>query len=221
METPISSNTVYKDILDRIINLELEPGSKISENQISAEYNVSRSVIRNAFARLAQINFLKVYPQRGTYVNHINIDYIKTALIIRMAIEKEMLYRFMKAGDKDDTILKMEENMRQQEKFYYEKEYIDDFKALDEQFHEFIMLSCERGNVLDLIGEHLLHINRWRNVYIKSGVKISHLIDQHKKILEYIKLNDIDNAMKHMSEHIDTVHDILGVNEKYLHYFSK
>ena len=104
MEKPISSEEIYQDILNRIINLELEPGSKISENRIADEYGVSRSVIRNAFARLTQDMFLTVYPQRGTYVNYIDLDYIRTALLIRIAIEKEMLYRFMKKKDKSNII---------------------------------------------------------------------------------------------------------------------
>ena len=41
MEKPISSEEIYQDILNRIINLELEPGNKISENRIADEYGVS------------------------------------------------------------------------------------------------------------------------------------------------------------------------------------
>ena len=94
MEKMLSSDFIYSDILDRIISLKLSPGSKISENKICEDYNVSRSVIRHIFARLAQINFLTVYPQRGTYVNYIDLEYIRNALLIRLSIEKEILYRF-------------------------------------------------------------------------------------------------------------------------------
>ena len=46
---PITPNEIFEQILNRIIQLRLEPGQLISENQMSAEYGVSRSVIRIAF----------------------------------------------------------------------------------------------------------------------------------------------------------------------------
>ncbi len=219
MEKMLSSDFIYSDILDRIISLKLNPGSKISENKICEEYNVSRSVIRHIFARLAQINFLTVYPQRGTYVNYIDLEYIRNALLIRLSIEKEILYRFMQKEDKSDTITKMKENMRQQEKFYHENEYLMEFKELDEEFHNYIIMSVENNAILPLIDDHLLHISRWRNVYIKSGYKLSKLIDEHKSILEAIEANDTEGALRCMTNHIDTVSGIVSLDPEYISYF--
>ena len=219
MEKMLSSDFIYSDILDRIISLKLSPGSKISENKICEDYNVSRSVIRHIFAKLAQINFLTVYPQRGTYVNYIDLEYIRNALLIRLSIEKEILYRFMQKEDKSDTITKMEENMRQQEKFYHENEYLMEFKELDEEFHNYIIMSVENNAILPLINDHLLHISRWRNVYIKSGYKLSKLIDEHKSILEAIKANDTERALRCMTNHIDTVSGIASLDPEYISYF--
>ena len=202
MEKMLSSDFIYSDILDRIISLKLSPGSKISENKICEDYNVSRSVIRHIFARLAQINFLTVYPQRGTYVNYIDLEYIRNALLIRLSIEKEILYRF-----------------RQQEKFYHENEYLMEFKELDEEFHNYIIMSVENNAILPLINDHLLHISRWRNVYIKSGYKLSKLIDEHKSILEAIKANDTERALRCMTNHIDTVSGIASLDPEYISYF--
>ena len=219
MEKMLSSDFIYSDILDRIISLKLSPGSKISENKICEDYNVSRSVIRHIFARLAQINFLTVYPQRGTYVNYIDLEYIRNALLIRLSIEKEILYRFMQKEDKSDTITKMKENMRQQEKFYHENEYLMEFKELDEEFHNYIIMSVENNAILPLINDHLLHISRWRNVYIKSGYKLSKLIDEHKSILEAIEANDTERALRCMTNHIDTVSGIVSLDPEYISYF--
>ena len=219
MEKMLSSDFIYSDILDRIISLKLSPGSKISENKICVDYNVSRSVIRHIFARLAQINFLTVYPQRGTYVNYIDLEYIRNALLIRLSIEKEILYRFMQKEDKSDTITKMKENMRQQEKFYHENEYLMEFKELDEEFHNYIIMSVENNAILPLINDHLLHISRWRNVYIKSGYKLSKLIDEHKSILEAIEANDTERALRCMTNHIDTVSGIVSLDPEYISYF--
>ena len=205
MERPNTSEEIYKDLLSRIISLELEPGSMISENQICEDYHVSRSVIRNVFAKLSQANFLKVLPQRGTVINHIDLEYIQRALLLRLALEKEMLFRFMKNINRSDVIEKIEENIRLQERYYEEKDYNEEFKLLDEQFHNFLMSSSEFENVFALIEEHLLHISRWRNVYIKERVSVSDLIEEHKAILECIKRDDLRGAQEMMQKHIDNV----------------
>lgn len=220
MEKPISSEEIYQDILSRIISLELEPGSKISENMISDKYGVSRSVVRNAFARLMQDCFLTVYPQRGTYINYIDLDYIRTALLIRTSIEKEMLYRFMKKSDKSNVVAKMKENILKQEKFYSANEYLEEFRKLDEEFHEFIIVSVENKNILNLISQHLLHISRWRNLYIKKlGCTVSHLIDEHKLIVECMESGDLEKALDCMSRHIETVSSEMNIDSEFKHYF--
>lgn len=216
---PPSEEKIYLDILDRVINLELAPGSQISENMIADEYNVSRSVIRNVFTRLKQNEFLTVYPQRGTFVNKINTEYIRTALLLRTAIEKEMLYRLMQLEDKSATIDKMEKNLELQKKYCDYTEYIEGFKELDEAFHECIILSVENKNILSMISGHLLHISRWRNVYVLSGNTVCSLIKEHKLILQAIKENNLDLALASMSNHIHTVADIMEFKGEYADYF--
>ncbi len=219
MHDIISTEEIYNDILTKIISLEFIPGSMISENKICEEYNVSRSVIRNVFARLAQIDLINVYPQRGTYVNKIDLEYLKTALIIRVAIEKEMLYRFMKLEDKSEVIKKMEANISKQEKFRDEKIYVEDFKKLDEEFHKYIILGAENNNILSMIDVYLLHISRWRNIYVASGRKLSQLIDEHKNIFNAIKENNLLKALSCMSVHIHTVEGMVGFVEEHAAYF--
>lgn len=125
----------------------------------------------------------------------------------------------MKLEDKSDTIEKMNKNIEQQKKFYYEKEYIDEFKELDDEFHKYIILSTENKNILELLDEHLLHISRWRNVYIKSGHKVGDLIDEHIAILDAIVDGDESRAIDCMSNHIVTVNDVVNSLEVYKDYF--
>ena len=47
MESAISK--VYEDLLEKIVNLSLLPGEKISENKMSERYGVSRTVVRGAY----------------------------------------------------------------------------------------------------------------------------------------------------------------------------
>lgn len=216
----MNSYALYDDLLRRIIDLSLYPGMQLSENAVSAEYNVSRSVVRGAFARLVESNLLKVYPQRGTYVSLVNLNYIQKALFIRAAVEKEVLRRFM-AGPilKEDTIGKMELNLQKQRQFEGEKKYVENFRLLDEQFHNYILAGNDSEDILHLLDQHLLHIARWRNIYVDSGVYLATLVEQHEKILEAVKSNDLDAALLATDVHINTVHGMVVDDPEFTNFF--
>lgn len=220
MVTPPSAEYIYNDLVRRIVDLELAPGSKISENKIGEEYNVSRSVIRNVFARLSQAHFVEVYPQRGTFVTKINLEYIHNILIMRLAIEKEMLVRFMRLDNRGEIVQRLQENVKKQQSFGDHANYIGDFRKLDEEFHGIIMISVEKYNILSLMNEHLLHLNRWRNLCVSASNNITELIHEHEMILKGIETED-DKLINRMIEiHIETAFSTAGKwIEKYADYF--
>ena len=222
MNQPPSSEELYNDIVNKIISLELKPGEKISENKMCMEYNVSRSVIRNVFARLNQINLIEVFPQRGTFVNRIDLDYIHTVLVMRLAIEKEMITRFMQLEDKEKILKKLRENLDKQKKYKDMDTYIDEFKRLDEEFHEIIMYSVEKYNIMDLMNEHLIHISRWRKFSVNVEGRVHELVEEHERILEGMEKGDLDYTLKSITDHLETVSVIVNLLlVSYKDYLSK
>ena len=99
-----SINRVYDDLLERIVNLSLLPGEKISENKMSERYGVSRTVIRGAFHKLQQIDFLEIRPRSGTFITKIDFEYIRSAMLLRLALEKELMERII-ANPREKAVL--------------------------------------------------------------------------------------------------------------------
>lgn len=58
----------YNEIKRRIVELEYEPGEKLSEARLTTELGVGRSPVRTALARLRGEGWVFVSPQSGTYV---------------------------------------------------------------------------------------------------------------------------------------------------------
>ena len=52
---------------------------KISEKDISEEYNVSRTPVREVFIKLAQDDLLDIYPQRGSFISLIDMEHVEEA----------------------------------------------------------------------------------------------------------------------------------------------
>ncbi|SFC88385.1 GntR family transcriptional regulator [Clostridium uliginosum] len=222
---PISVEQVYRDIRKKILKLQLEPGQKISENQMCEEYGVSRSIIRNVFIRLNQLELLTIYPQRGTYVSLIDLNYIEDLLILRTAVEKEVLYEmFTKIKESKRLVLveELENNLELQEHCRSMQLYGKEFQKLDSAFHKIMIDSVKRYRLVKILENPMLHIARWRNFDVAFDNRLPELIDEHRAIENAIKENNLIKAQHAMETHLETISQIAGrAKEKYPQYFTK
>ena len=84
------------DVLKReILDLELKPGQSISENEICARFEVSRTPVRDALQRLQEQGFVHTVPYSGTYVTLLNLNNIRQMIYMRMAVESMVLRDFL------------------------------------------------------------------------------------------------------------------------------
>ncbi len=218
-----TAEEVYKSILKRIIRLELEPGQLISENQMCIDYGVSRSIIRNAFTKLAQLKFVEVRPQRGTYVTQIDLNYISDLLMLRTSVEKEVIYEMFTKLDESarlELVKKLEKNIEEEEKYIDEKTYSRRFGILDSEFHKTMIDSVNRYALVVILSDIMLHISRWRNFDVKFANRIHELVEEHKNIVKGIKSNDLYKAQECMAAHLETITDIYeSAIKQYPKYF--
>lgn len=205
---PNTSDEIFEQMLNRIIQLRLEPGQLISENQMSAEYGVSRSVIRTVFTRLKQLDFIEIYPQRGTYVSLMDLSHIADLLTLRTAVEKEVLYEiFTELGEaeRSQMLKRLEANLKEQEKYRDESDYFGRFPDLDAEFHKIMIDSVGRSAMMRMLDSLMLHLARWRNFDVAFDNRVPQLIEEHKKIFEAIAEGNIQKAQECMGRHLETI----------------
>lgn len=220
---PATVEEVYQNMCDRIVSLQLEPGLKISENQICEDYGVSRSVIRTVFTRLNQRKLIEVYPQRGTYISKINLEFIADLLFLRTAIEKEVLYQIFDMMDlrqRHELTKQLRDNLERQVSYINSTTYEPEFKKLDSDFHKIMIDSVHRYNLMELLEEQMIHITRWRNFDVVFDHRVPELIMQHTAIYQAICDNDLTRASRAMSDHLETISQIHDrAKAKYPQYF--
>ena len=78
---------VFDTLKKEILKLELKPGQAISENEICARFDVSRTPVREALRRLQEQGFVRTVPYSGTYVTLLNLDDIRQMIYMRIAVE--------------------------------------------------------------------------------------------------------------------------------------
>lgn len=198
----LSTTEILDDLCDKIRRLELEPGSKISENEMAAIYNVSRSSIRTVFSKLEQMFLILRYPQIGTFISPFDLPHIKNALYIRNLVEMDAVNDIIHMKAKESVISSLQSNISQQEMLRDTKDYEAEFKKIDTEFHKIILESVGKAELMDIIKDSNIHIDRWKNFDIWYRQKIKLLIEEHTQILESIKSSDPIMAKKVMNKHL-------------------
>ena len=74
-------------IEEAIVSGELEPGTVLRQEQLSEQFNVSRTPVREALRRLAALGLVSFVPNRGVRVRTISRDDLHEAFMVRAELE--------------------------------------------------------------------------------------------------------------------------------------
>jgi len=77
----------YREIKRRIVNLEYQPGEKLSEARLVAELPFGRSPIRSALGQLRSEGWIDVSPQSGSFVKALTDRDIRDITALRVMLE--------------------------------------------------------------------------------------------------------------------------------------
>src|SRR4051794_43530 len=78
----------YRLIEEQIVTLRLRPGDVLSEQMLSASFDIGRTPIREALQRLAREGLITILPRKGILVSDINPRSQLLVLEVRREIER-------------------------------------------------------------------------------------------------------------------------------------
>ena len=153
---------IYGFIRDAIVSMELLPGQMISETALADQFGVSRTPVREALIQLANIGFVDVLPQRGTYVSKFSMDKILEARFIREALEVSVVSSL--AENVTTEIIQAGEAIIAEQKIAAKDDDALAFQKLDDKFHQTLANFTTYGRVAALIEAEKAHMDRVRNL---------------------------------------------------------
>ncbi|MGL4240292.1 MAG: GntR family transcriptional regulator, partial [Beijerinckiaceae bacterium] len=119
-----------------IIEMELAPGVRLSEQELAERYSVSRQPVREAIISLANDNLVDVRPQRGTFVSHLSQGRMRESRVLREAIEAVIVRQACKSFE-ESLIPEIEANLGIQQ-IRAEAGDRSSFQKADAEFHALI-----------------------------------------------------------------------------------
>lgn len=213
-----TSKTIYYKLREEIINLYLEPGTSISEKELSEKYSVSRTPVREALVRLAQEGLVNIYPQKGTVVSLIDLYAVEDGRFLREHLERAVVREACKEFY-PEKILLLEMNLKLQKMYIENHDYKKLFGA-DEEFHKIIFEGSNKKRIWDSISDGSTEFQRIRMLRLEVNPNWDNIYLQHEEIFNAIKNRDSEKAEEVMKEHLNMVtFDKNEVKKIYPNYF--
>ncbi|MGA9533551.1 MAG: GntR family transcriptional regulator [Anaerolineales bacterium] len=85
--SPTDSDLAYRRLKERIVTVEMRPGSVIREAELMSELKLGRTPIREALKRLEVEDLVISAPHRGTHVAEISITDLTQMYEVRVELE--------------------------------------------------------------------------------------------------------------------------------------
>ncbi|WP_106752626.1 GntR family transcriptional regulator [Pannonibacter carbonis] len=218
LNRPSVADAVFDALHRQILSLELPPGTKISEVDVSKASGVSRQPVRDAFYRLSKLGFLTIRPQRATCVSVISENAVLQAQFIRTAIEAETVrIACSKLTSADHTVL--DGLLDLQRKAIQEGRPLD-FQALDDQFHREICERSGHGHAWEIIRENKAHMDRVR--YLSLAFASNEAFEDHCKVMDAIRARNAELAVSDMRKHLARIRtQIIRIRAEHMQYFAQ
>lgn len=204
---------VYARLREDIYDMRLLPGDQITETEIAAYFNVSRTPVRQALQRLQGDGLMQGYVRGGWEVVPIDFKRFSELYEMRRLIETHVVRRLC-SGDCD---LSPVHALRQTWCVALDQREPDGPHAaqLDEVFHQTLVRAAgnqEMAETFDRLTDRIRIVRRLDFLY---GDCLHSTYDEHAAILDCIAAGDAEQAMRLMAEHIDGSH--AEVNQITLH----
>lgn len=200
-----------ESIREKILNLEILPGTRLSENELAEELGLSRTPVRESLILLAEERLVYVVPQVGTVVAPILSAEIETAQFVRESLELAALTESLSRATADDvaTLSAIVDAQRIAES----RRSLSGFFTLDEEFHATLMAVSGHGSAWRTVAQAKSHLDRARHLSL-TFEGIAQLINEHQKIIDGIAARDPDAALQAMRAHLRRVFEDIAAVRK-------
>jgi DNA-binding GntR family transcriptional regulator len=194
------ADQAYAAIRDRIVSLQLRPGTAINEKALVEELGIGRTPVREAVRRLSHEGLIEVYPRRGMVVTTVEIRDLASLCEVRGVLESHAARlaadranatdREELAGLLDALTTQRGEDQRA-------------LIALDERIHRAIYRWAHNPFLQETLEEYYVHALRIWNLALDHAPGLEQAVRGHAPLLRAIWTGKTDRAADLMRRHVD------------------
>jgi DNA-binding GntR family transcriptional regulator len=200
MDKTTSAHEIYLQLRAMILNLDIRPGSRLTEIQLAEYFDVSRTPIRAALQRLENEKQIVIRPKQGCYVRDLDIVRISHYYDVRVNLEIMTLQSLAEYGDKKMLAELAEEWDPLKQSFG--AEITDELKHAEEDFHLQLAEATNNFPLRDYLADLNDHIRVVRRFGWPNQKSVIDTYTEHHMILQFLLDDKLDKAIEEMTMHI-------------------
>jgi DNA-binding GntR family transcriptional regulator len=191
---------VQEQIRHAIINRVLKPGSRLDQNQLADDLNVSLVPVREALKSLEAEGLVTIIPRRGAFVTEISREHLDDLYFARQVIEGEAIVYAVPHLQEDDfaQLRLLIEQMRTATEDHDMKRFMD----YNRDFHMLIYKAIRNDHLLQTIISlwERSELYRYRYIFVLHNAEKVHA--EHVAIVEACECGDTARAKELAVAHI-------------------
>jgi DNA-binding GntR family transcriptional regulator len=194
------ADQAYYRIRERIVTLELPPGSLVSEKDLMEQLGLGRTPVREALRALARERLVEVFPRRGMFVSSVEVRDLAGLSEVRLTLEPRAARLAAERATDDDRarialLLKELEHVRDSPD---ERALID----LDQRIHRHIYECTHNPFLAATLNEYYVLTLRIWFLALDRVARLEDAVREHRELLQSIRAGDGDRAEEAMRRHI-------------------
>jgi DNA-binding GntR family transcriptional regulator len=210
----------YHHLRKAIIGTELEPGRRLSENQLAELIGVSRTPVRDALARLRDERLVAIVPQLGTFVTFIDEEAIADAHFVREALEVGAI-RIAAERATPEQLSQLQRNLEQQAVAVAAGDAAA-FACLDDDLHRLLCDLSGRQVAWRLSERTRGQLDRVRLLSLPEAGYRDQMLAEHRAVVGAVINHDAERAEQQLRRHLRMVLSSLpAIREAHPEYFQE
>lgn len=191
---------VFEHLRERIVSLELAPGTVLSRAELTEAFGLSQTPIRDALLRLGEEGLVDIFPQHATVVSRIDIAAAGQEQFLRRSIEAEVVRCL--AGSGDAALVRQLRTQIDVQAALVGSESYDAFIEADRHFHRLMYQAAGVPDLFGLVRQRSGHVDRLRRLNLPTIGKQRAILRDHRRIADAIASGDAGAAQEALREHL-------------------
>lgn len=196
----IDTQKAYNFIKEKIITLQLKPGSPIDEDALCAEAGLTPTAVREALKWLSHDHLVDITPRHGIRVAEANPAELRELFEMRLPLETLCARMAAERATADDIVV-MDALVREYERVKGAGD-VDTLLDLDHRFHSALADAAHNRYMRETLerffglSERLWYLASPRIEWVLSA------LDRHAELVQAIKTRDAEHAAGLMHQHV-------------------
>lgn len=193
----------YNSIKQLILNNTLTADSQIHIDEMAAQFNISRTPVREALMQLQNKGLVRIVPHVGCFVCGVTREEFCEVFELRAVIETYAARRAAETMTEEQLQLWVEHVNKSEAAV--RQGNLQEFNVLETIIHDSLIVNLQNRRILDVMDMVADNIYRERMIAMGSMDNVERSLEEHRLVVEAIVKRDPDEAARLMEQHVRNV----------------